>query len=164
MAQLAARSWSRRGTRGVACVAVWALCVVGSAAACAMPRLGPGEVTGTVDTGEQLRVGECVEETPQGAQQGAEAGEIHSVGCDQRHSDEVVAALRLSHFPDSASDSDEMLSHCKTELQRYSPSAGRDPSVQLVLVTPGTNWKYMGDHTACCLAHLAADRVGSIKS
>jgi hypothetical protein len=48
-------------------------------------------------------------------------------------------------------------------LQGYSPSASHDPAVRVVLITPGTNWKYMGDHTAACLAHFSTDRVGSIK-
>lgn len=43
------------------------------------------------------------------------------------------------------------------------PPAGRDQSVQVVVKSPGTNWKYMNDHTAACLAHFRSDRVGSIK-
>ena len=131
---------------------------------------GTGLVTGTVRSGQFLTVGDCLDEEPQAPTgrepplNGAIAGEQSSVKCDQAHSDEVFAVLSLSRFPNVPTDSDELGNGCRTQLQKYSPSASRDPSVRIVLVTPGTNWKYMGDHTAACLAHFTPSRVGSIKS
>jgi hypothetical protein len=133
---------------------------VGVVAAC-----GHVLVTGTVQSSPLLRVGECFNETPQAAAPGAEVGSgiNNPVGCDQPHSDEVVAVLSLSRFPTKDTDHDELTNRCRAELQRYSPSASRDPHVQVVMLTPDTSWKYMNNHTSGCLAHFAPDRVGSIK-
>ncbi len=62
--------------------------------------------------------------------------------------------LSLSRFPSVPKDSDELVNGCRAQLQKYSPSVSRDPSVRIVLVTPGTNWKYLDDHTAACIAHF----------
>jgi hypothetical protein len=86
------------------------------------------------------------------------------VGCDQPHSDEVFAILSLSYFPDSDADNNEIRASCKGELQRYSPSAARDPNVVVAFETPGTDWKYMNNHSVACLAHFSSNRVGSIRA
>jgi hypothetical protein len=144
--------------------------VVGVVAFVAACSTGTGLVTGTVESGQFLTVGNCLDETPQAPTgrespfNGAIAGEQNSVGCDQPHSDEVFAVLSLSRFPNVPTDSGELVNGCRAQLQKYSPSASRDPSVRIVLVTPGTNWKYMSDQTAACLAHFTPNRVGPIKS
>ena len=77
--------------------------------------------------------------------------------------DEVFAVLSLSRFPDTDADNDELMKRCRAELQKCSPSASRDPNVQVVTWGPGTDWKYMNNHTTACDAHSTPDRVGSIK-
>jgi hypothetical protein len=129
----------------------------------------PGLVTGSVESGQFLTVGECIDEIPQAPSgpespfNGALAGDQHSARCDQPHSDEVFAVLSLSRFPNIPTDSGELVTGCRAQLRKYSPSVSQDPNVRIVLVPPGTNWKYMGDHTAACLAHFTPNRVGSIK-
>jgi len=137
---------------------------LGVIAACAASD-GGRLVTGTVQSGPLLTVGECFNETPQSETAGAEVGEgINGpVRCDQPHSDEVFALLTLSHFPDGDADQDELVKRCTAELPKYSASASRDPSVRVVMSTPGTDWKYMNNHTSGCLAHFTSDRLGSIK-
>jgi hypothetical protein len=123
-----------------------------------------GEVTGTTESGESVTVGECLNETPQSGEPGAAPGYSSAkLDCSQPHSDEVFAVLTLSHFPDSDSDDDKILKGCQEELRRYSPSASGNPNLQVVVQDPGTNWKYMNDHTAACFAHFKTNRVGSIK-
>jgi hypothetical protein len=147
--------------RGLAICGLWV--GVWFIAACAAPN-SDGLVTGTVESGESLRVGECLDETPQlETPQFPQSGGTTLVGCEQPHSDEVFAVLSLSRFPNIPTDSAELDKGCKAELANYSPSGSRDPNVGIVLVSPGTNWKYMDDHTEACLAHFSADRVGSIK-
>ncbi|OBH04372.1 hypothetical protein A5696_04985 [Mycobacterium sp. E2699] len=108
-------------------------------------------VTGTVDSSPLVRVGECFNP------------DINSrVDCGQPHSDEVFAILSLSHFP-NADDSQTLKDRCRAELRKYSPSASRDPGVQVVTWGPGTDWKYMNNHTTACAAHFTPDRVGSIR-
>lgn len=148
--------------RGLAISGLWVV-GVGVIAACAALN-GTGLVTGTAESGESLRVGQCLDETPQlETPQFPQSGETTLVGCGQPHSDEVFAVLSLSRFPNIPTDSAELDKACKVELLKYSPSASRDANVGIVLVSPGTNWKYMDDHTEACLAHFSADRVGSIK-
>jgi Domain of unknown function (DUF4190)/Septum formation len=109
-------------------------------------------ITGTVDSSPLVRVGECFNP------------DINtSVDCGQPHSDEVFAVLSLSHFPDSDADFRDLNNRCRAELQKYSPSASRDPSVRVVTWGPGTDWKYMNNHTTACAAHFTPNRVGSIK-
>lgn len=124
-----------------------------------------GLVIGTVDSSPLMTVGECFDETTEDRTAGAEVGDAinYPVSCDQPHSHEVFAVLSLSRFPGPA-DRDELTNRCKAELQKYSPSASRDPNVQVVVSLPGTDWKYMNNHTSGCLAHFTADRVGSIKA
>ena len=130
---------------------------------------GTGLVTGTAQSGESLTVGECLNETPQTPSgrespfHGAIAGEQNSVDCHRPHSDEVFAVLSLSRFPSIPKDSEELVKWCRAQLRQYAPPASRNPSVRIVLVTPGTNWKYLGDHTAACIAHFTPNRAGSIK-
>jgi hypothetical protein len=149
------------GRGGIAAMVVSSV-GVGVIAACAAPN---ALVTGTVPSSPLLRVGECLDETPQSATAGAEVGEgiNQPVGCDQPHSDEVFAVLSLSRFPVTNTDRDELTNRCTAELQKYSPSTSRDPNVQVVMLTPDTSWKYMDNHTSACLAHFAPNRVGSIK-
>ncbi len=109
-------------------------------------------VTGTVHSSPLVTVGECF--NPDINQ---------SVSCDQPHSDEVFAVLSLSRFPDTDADRHELTDRCRAELQKYSPSASRDPNVQVVTWGPGTDWKYMNNHTTACDAHSTPNRVGSIK-
>jgi hypothetical protein len=134
---------------------------VGVVAACASNDL----VTGTVQSSPLLKVGECFNETPQRAGAGAEVGVgiNYPVGCDQPHSDEVFAVLSLSRFPTKDADQSELTNRCTAELKNYSPSASRDPNVQVVMLTPDTSWKYENNHTSGCLAHFTPNRVGSIK-
>jgi len=136
-----------------------------SVAVALIAACGGDLVTGTVHSSPLLTVGECFTETPQSASPGAEVGVgiNHRVSCDQPHSDEVVAILSLSRWPDQNGDHDELTHRCTAELQKYSPSAGRGPNVQVVMLTPDTSWKYMNNHTSGCLAHFAPDRAGSIK-
>jgi hypothetical protein len=109
-------------------------------------------ITGTVDSSPLVRVGECFNP------------DINTrVDCGQPHSDEVFAVLSLSRFPDSDADSQHLKNRCRAELQKYSPSASRDPRVQVDIWGPGTDWKYMNNHTTACAAHFTPDRVGSIK-
>jgi hypothetical protein len=121
-------------------------------------------VTGRVDSSPLIKVGECFNETPQSSRPGAEVGDgiNYPVSCDKPHSDEVFAILSLSRWP-SKDDDDTLTNRCTAELQKYSPSASRDPHVQVVMLTPDTSWKYMDNHTSGCLAHFAPNRVGSIK-
>jgi hypothetical protein len=135
---------------------------VGVLAGCGL--LGGGLVTGTVQSSPLLTVGECFNETPQSATPGAMVGEgiNHPVACDQPHSDEVFAILSLSRFTTVKTDLDELANRCRAELHTYSPSASRDPNVQVVMDGPDTSWKYMDNHTSGCLAHFTP-RVGSIK-
>jgi hypothetical protein len=108
-------------------------------------------VTGTVNSSPLVTVGECFNP------------DINtSVSCDQPHSDEVFAVLSLSRFPNGADDK-ELDNRCRAELQKYSPSASHDPKVQVDTWGPGTDWKYMDNHTTACAAHFTPNRVGSIK-
>ncbi|MGH3563487.1 MAG: septum formation family protein [Mycobacterium sp.] len=109
-------------------------------------------VAGTVHSSPLLTVGECFNDDIN-----------YPVSCDQPHSDEAFAVLSLSRWPGRDGDHDELMNRCRAELQKYSPSASRDPNVQIVIEGPGTDWKYMGNHTSGCLAHFTANRVGSIK-
>jgi hypothetical protein len=110
-------------------------------------------ITGTVDSSPLVKVGECFNP------------DINTrVDCGQPHSDEVFAVLSLLHFPDSDSDRQDLNNRCRAELRKYSPSASRDPSVRVVTWGPGTDWKYMNNHTTACAAHFAPNRVGSIKA
>jgi len=137
--------------------------VVGVIAGCGA-AIGDALITATVQSSPLLTVGQCFDETPQSTAPGAEVGDgiNYPVGCDQPHSDEVFAILSLSRFPGGA-DTDELTNRCKGELQTYSPSASRDPNVQVVMLTPDTSWKYMNNHTSGCLAHFTPNREGSIK-
>jgi hypothetical protein len=152
----------RQRRRGLSIAALWV--AAGGIAACGAAD-GDGLVIGTVQTSPLLTTGECFNETPQSAAAGAEVGLgiNYPLSCDQPHSDEVFAVLRLSHWP-GIGDHDVLTNRCKAELQKYSPPASRDPNVAVVMLTPDTSWKYMNNHTSGCLAHFAADRVGSIKS
>ena len=108
-------------------------------------------ITGTVNSSPLVMVGECFNP------------DINtSVSCAQPHSDEVFAVLSLSRFPDGPDDQ-ELENRCRAELGKYSPSASRDPRVQVAVWGPGTDWKYMDNHTAACAAHFTPNRVGSIK-
>jgi Domain of unknown function (DUF4190)/Septum formation len=109
-------------------------------------------ITGTVNSSPLVTVGECFNPDVN-----------YRVSCAQPHSDEVFAVLSLSYFPDSDADDEELNSRCTAELQKYSPSASRDPSMQVAVWGPGTDWKYMDNHTAACAAHFTPNRVGSIK-
>jgi hypothetical protein len=153
----------RRYGRGLAITGLWV--AAGVISACDAAN-GDALVTGTVHLSPLLTVGECFNETPQSASAGAEVGDgiNHPLSCDQPHSDEVFAVLSLSRWPSRNGDHDDLTNRCKAELQQYSPSASRDPNVQVVMLTPDTSWKYMNNHTSGCLAHLTPDRVGSIKS
>lgn len=71
--------------------------------------------------------------------------------------------LSLSRFPDSGADHDELVRRCQAELQNYSPPASRDPKVRVDTWGPGTDWKYMNNHTTACAAQFTPERVGSIK-
>jgi Domain of unknown function (DUF4190) len=109
-------------------------------------------ITGTVDSSPLVRVGECFNP------------DINTrVDCGQPHSDEVFAVLSLSYFPDSDADFQDLKNRCRAELRKYSPSASRDPSVRVDTWGPGSDWKYMDNHTTACAAHFTPDRVGSIK-
>jgi hypothetical protein len=112
--------------------------VVGPLAAWGLWKAATKEVTGTVQSGEMLTVGQCLNETPQGSAPGAEIGDIQTVRCDQPHSDEVVAILSLTHFPNGDADDNDIRDHCTSELQKYSPSVGRGPAGQLVESNLGT--------------------------
>jgi hypothetical protein len=137
-----------------------------SAAVVAIAACGGNLVTGTVNSAPLITVGECFNETPQSTLPGAEVGEgiNYPISCAQPHSDEVVAILSLSRWPSKDGDEDTMTNRCTAELQKYSPVASRDPHVQVVMLSPGTSWKYMNNHTDGCLAHFTPNRVGSIKS
>ena len=136
--------------------------VVGVIAACAT---ADDLVRGTVHSSPLLTVGECFNETPQSATAGAEVGDgiNRPVSCGRPHSDEVVAVLSLARWPSGDGDQVKLTNRCKAELQKYSPSAARDPNVRVVKLSPDTSWKYMNNHTSGCLAHFTPDRVGSIK-
>ncbi len=135
---------------GMAVSAVWVLL---GGVATALFAMFPGSlVTGTVQSSPLVTVGECFNPDIN-----------YRVSCDQPHSDEVFAVLSLSHFPDSQSDDAELTKRCQAELAKYSPSASHDPSVQVDLWGPGTDWKYMDNHTTACAAHFTPNRVGSIK-
>ncbi|MGO8770437.1 MAG: septum formation family protein [Mycobacterium sp.] len=148
---------------GMVISGIWV--VVGGVIAAVVARNDYFLVRGTVQSSPLLTVGECFDETPQSETAGAEVGVgiNHPVSCGQPHSDEVFAVLSLSRFPDTDADRHELTDRCRAELQKYSPSASRDPNVQVVMLSPGTDWKYMNNHTSGCLAHLTANRVGSIK-
>jgi hypothetical protein len=109
-------------------------------------------VAGTVGSSPLVKVGECFNPDIN-----------YRVRCDQPHSDEVFAVLSLSYFP-GPGDDDELKTRCGTELQEYSRSASRDPDVQVVTWGPGTDWKYLNNHTTACVAHFTSNRVGSIES
>lgn len=113
-----------------------------------------GLVTGTTNSGLGLTVGQCIDAAE------LSAGSIDSVGCDQPHSGEVFAVLMLADFP--SRESEEIGDRCRTELKAYAPSAS--PNVGVYVAYPGpSQWKYMDDHTAVCVATLDPERSGSIK-
>ena len=144
----------RRSGRGLAIagLVISALWVPVGVIAALFGMAGESLITGTVDSSPLVRVGECFNP------------DINTrVDCGQPHSDEVFAVLSLSHFPDSDADFQDLKNRCGAELQKYSPSASRDPSVQVDTWGPGTDWKYMDNHTTACAAHFTPDRVGSIK-
>lgn len=108
-------------------------------------------ITGTVDSSPVFRVGECFM-----------TSNLDAVDCSKPHSNEVFAVLELSRF--STDDGDQQLKdRCTAELQKYSPSAIRDPHVQIQTWGPDSSWKYMNNHTAACVAYFTAPRVGSIR-
>lgn len=108
-------------------------------------------VLGTTDSSPLVRVGECFEPDIN-----------RRISCAQPHSDEVFAVLELSRFP-SGDDDDKLLARCRAELPKYSRSASHDPSIQVGQWGPGTDWKYMHNHTTACVAHSSPNRVGSIR-
>lgn len=109
-------------------------------------------ITGTLQSAPTMRVGQCFQDT------------VNSpASCDQPHSNEVFAILALSRFPDSDPEQKQIEDRCKTELPKYSSSAGRDPKIQVDAWPPGTESRYMDSHEAGCVAHFGSDRVGSIK-
>lgn len=152
---LAQTKGGKRSGRGLAIAGIvlsglWA--VGGIVAAVIGLMVNDALVTGTTASSPLVRVGQCFDP------------DINtSVSCDQPHSDEVFAVLRLSRFPDSGADENALKERCKAELQTYSPSASRDPNVQVAAWGPGSDWKYMNNHTTACAAHFTPDRVGSIK-
>jgi len=141
----------RESGRGLA-VAGMVISVVWAAVWAYSPWPKDGLITGTVQSGPMLQVGQCYE------------GTINSpVSCDKPHSNEVFAVLALSRFPDSDSEQKQIENRCKDELPKYSPSAGRDPQFQVDAWPPGTESRYMDNHSAGCVAHSSAGRVGSIR-
>jgi Septum formation len=108
-----------------------------------------GLITGPIQSD---RVGTCFQET------------INSpVSCDKPHSDELFAMLKLSRFPDSDHEQQQIENRCKAELPKYSATAVRDPGIQVHAWSPGTEWKQLDSHAAGCIAHTRSERVGSIK-
>jgi hypothetical protein len=85
------------------------------------------------------------------------------VSCDKPHSDEVFAMLKLSRFPDSDHEQQQIENRCKAELPKYSATAVRDPAIEVDAWSPGTEWKQLDSHAAGCVAHTGSARVGSIK-
>ncbi|MGH3967022.1 MAG: septum formation family protein [Mycobacterium sp.] len=151
---LAQTKGGRRSGRGLAFagIVLSGLWVVVGVVAAVVVLIGNSLVTGTVQSSPLVRVGQCFDPDIN-----------NSVSCEQPHSDEVFAVLSLSRFPGSGGDDDELTKRCRAELQKYSPSASRDPNVQVVTWGPGTDWKYMNNHTTACDAHSTPNRVGSIK-
>ena len=111
-----------------------------------------GLITGTLQSGPTLRVGDCFGET------------INSpVRCDKPHSREVFAVLSLSRFPDNDAEQEQLENRCKAELPKFSAAASRDTELRVEAWPPGTESRYMDTHAAGCVAYFSADRVGSIK-
>jgi putative regulator of septum formation len=111
-----------------------------------------GLITGTVQAGPTLRVGDCF------------GASINSpVSCDKPHHREVFAVLSLSRFPDNDAEQEQLENRCKAELPKFSPSASRDPELGIEAWPPGTESRYMENHAAGCVAYFSSDRVGSIK-
>jgi hypothetical protein len=76
-----------------------------------------GLITGTLQSGPMLRVGECFGET------------INSpVSCDKPHSREVFAVLSLSRFPDNDTEQEQLENRCKAELTRSYESKHGPPA------------------------------------
>ena len=98
---------------GMAISGLWVVGLIAALAALHFTSL----VAGTVESGESLMVGQCVDETPQSEAAGAEVGARNLVGCDQPHSDEVFAVLSVSRFPETESDHNELVNRCTAELR-----------------------------------------------
>jgi hypothetical protein len=111
-----------------------------------------GLITGTVQSGATLRVGDCFGATINAP-----------VSCDKPHSREVFAVLTLSRFPDNDAEQEQLENRCKAELPKFSTSASRDPELGIEAWPPGTESRYMDTHAAGCVAHFSSDRVGPIK-
>ena len=116
-----------------------------------------GLITGTLQSGPMLRVGDCFGET------------INSpVSCDKPHSREVFAVLSLSRFPDNDTEQEQLENRCKAELPKFSAAASRDPELRVEAWPPGTESRYMDNHVAECLrisvptgsVRLRAERSG----
>ena len=111
-----------------------------------------GLITGTLQSGPTLRVGECFGET------------INSpVSCDKPHSREVFAVLSLSRFPDNDTEQEQLENRCKAELPKFSATASRDTELRVEAWPPGTESRYVENRAAGCVAYFSSDRVGSIK-
>jgi hypothetical protein len=111
-----------------------------------------GLITGTLQSGPMLRVGECFGET------------INSpMSCDKPHSREVFAVLSLSRFPDNDTEQEQLENRCKAELPKFSATASRDPELRVEAWPPGTESRYMDNRAAGCVAYFSSDRVTSIK-
>ncbi len=111
-----------------------------------------GLITGTLQSGPMMRVGDCFGET------------INSpVSCDKPHSREVFAVLSLSRFPDNDAEQEQLENRCKAELPKFSAAASRDTELRVEAWPPGTESRYMDNHAAECVAYFSSDRVGSIK-
>jgi hypothetical protein len=117
--------------------------------------VGKGVVTAT-----DIKVGDCLKEIPDDTR----VLTVDTIGCEQSHAGEVFAVLMMpdGDFPGQPAI-EKYADKCSPELERYSPEAITDDSVQLYVLYPTAETWEQGDRAVTCIATLDPARTGTLK-
>jgi hypothetical protein len=117
--------------------------------------VGKGVVTAT-----DVKVGDCLKEIPDDTQ----VMTVNTIGCEESHAGEVFAVLMMpdGDFPGQPAI-EKYADKCSPELERYSPAAITDDSVQLYVLYPTAETWEQGDRAVTCIATLDPARTGTLK-
>jgi hypothetical protein len=108
----------------------------------------------------EVKLGDCFTEYPSGSR----ISSLNKVSCGQPHRAEVCALLIAPDGPyPGRAAMDGYISKCGAELASYSPTAVKDPTIDMHALFPTPKTWDKGDRVVACIATTADSRTGSIK-
>jgi hypothetical protein len=120
-----------------------------------------GSGGGTPVPKADLRVGDCIENPPEGS-----PPSVKRVGCDSPHRGEVYAVLALPESVEYPGDGavNAFQENCAAEFTRYAPSPPAGPTFDRSVITPTQQSWANGDRSMLCIATTEQDRSQSLRT